>query len=363
MTADQTPGTPEENRLTDYSLWKEQDRQWAARFTYVLAFRTNLPAAKIETVVERTRGITLETDLPAQKLFGDPDKAAKLAAHQETSHEDRSESRIMAATEAIGAALIVVGFLVFLLTWFITDYGSWRIVKPYNLAFVAGVGTLMALGGTLTWSAISRGRIGVAVAVGLLAVAGIGVTLFALRPLVEQTDQPTLPVFVGLLLGIALLVGGVLVAMAGGWVSAQKWEDSRDWFTQLEGYLRGQQAFSAREARGVVQETRDHLTSLQDARGTAVDPETEFGPAAAFAQAYAGDSVKSIKRKGWLKLAFSTLQFLIFIVIAWGLMRDGGWFRFVFWGLGILIYVASFVSLVKQNRRAVAERLREVQDD
>ncbi|GGH64729.1 hypothetical protein [Rothia aerolata] len=363
MTADQTPGAPEENRLTDYSLWKEQDRQWAARFTYVLAFKTNLPAGKIETVVERTRSTTLDADLPAQKLFGDPDKAARLAAFQETSHEDRSETRILPVTEATSAALMQVGFLVFLMTWFVTDYGSWRVVHPYNLAFVAAMGLLMALGGTLVWSGISRGRLLAATVIGALALAGFVVLAFTLGPLMESPNQPSLPMFLGLLLGLALGGGGLLLAVAGGWASARQREDSRDWFTQLEGYLRGQHAFRAREARGVVRETRDHLVSLQDARGTAVDPETEFGPAAAFAQAYAGNSVQSIRRKGWLKQTFIALQFLIFVAVMLSLMWDSGWLGSIFWGVGILFFALRFRGQSRDNRRQVKQRLKEARDD
>lgn len=352
--------------IADFSRWKEGDRDWAKRFVFVLTMKTGVPVGKVHEVVERTLATTLDSDLPAEKLFGDPDKAARLAASHETTHEDRSENRITPMSEAIGAGLMTVGFLLFVITWVITDYTTWNIEQTFNFLFVACFGCALSVGGVTTWSLISRGRIGAAITTGCIVLVGLGAIIFGFEDLFDATNQPSMPMYAGLLTSVVFFTGGLLSAIGGGWLSANRdaKTDTRDWFDQLEGYLRGQHAMTKGEATSVVNEARSHLAQIQDEHGSASDPEEEFGSARAYAQAYAGNSIKLIKRKAHLKIAFNVLILLVWLFILGGMALDGGsWWTWIFVAFGVLVFGLNARSNIADIKREENRLLRETSDE
>lgn len=343
----------------DLSYWREADRQWAERFVYALTVHTSLPATKVGAVAEEARQLCTDAGESPQALFGDPDDAAQKFAAEHTSAQEKADARATGPAVAFATACWVTAWLVFLLTWFITDYSTWHITKPLNLVAVSLFSFVLTASGTFAWSAVSQGRIKRATVTALVGLLALGASGWVLSLALEGgRAQTSIPFWWALTLALFLFGAGLLTI----WTSSSREktsagaEDIRDWFDQLEGYLRGQHFLTKTEARSVVQEARAHLEMVNE-NGVLHTPEEEFSSASAYAEEYVrevgrfGKRQEKAKSLARLVQGIGTLCLAVYLAFSW----DWNLWGWVFFIVGVIIFLTTLVSEFRTLKRLVKQ--------
>ncbi|MEV5982028.1 hypothetical protein [Streptomyces sp. NPDC052114] len=248
----------------DLSWAREADQEWADRVRVRLVLDHDAPAGLADEVLSEAHQVVTEADLPASEVLGTADAYARTVAAERISEEHRAKVDANGLTpgERVSASLGTFGFIGFVLCvlYWIEDglwvSGSWTsvagcttvvvVVSLVTLAFVArAAGRMRGMWGFLAGAAC--------------AVAGGAAVLSAL-PDAQLFEVPVPVLMAGC---VAWAVGVYLFpdAVLDRWFTPRPHADDEQWLTRLEGLLRGRHAMTAAEARGHVQEARQHLAA------------------------------------------------------------------------------------------------------
>ncbi|WP_055703321.1 hypothetical protein [Streptomyces silaceus] len=241
---------------------REEDEKWADAVRVRLVLDHDAPAGLADEVLAEAHQVVTEADLPASEVLGTATAYARTVAAERISEERRAKVDTHGLTpgERVSATLGTFGFIGFVLCvlYWIQDglwvEGSWTSVA--GCATVVVVATL----GTLAFVARAAGRFqGMRgfFAGAACAVAG-GAAVIATA---SEERLFRLPVPVLMAACVAWSVGAYLFpdAVLDRWFTPRPHAGDEQWLTRLEGLLRGRHAMTAAEARGHVQEARQHL--------------------------------------------------------------------------------------------------------
>lgn len=339
----------------DFSGWREENRDWARDFAVALIGQDGATNAAVHEVLERTRRFSNDSNLTAQQLMGEPSKAARAAFTDVDLSEGKAENRVETTFGAFCTGVLIALIETFIFSLVMLDGWTTNIEA---ILFVGAFATVMMCAGVVAYNFFKRGMVGTCIAVAVAGVAGIVATVMGMGPWVENTDivfsAPGL-----LMIELALIVLFGWLCFSDRFIYRAP-VDSRDWFTQFEGVLRGQHLLSKSEARSYVEEARTHL-----AESGAGDPFEEFGKPATYAQQLVGDSPRAIRRGATAQITVRWLQFLGFIWLAYIFAASKGW---SLWGLAFAILFTLLAawnlwSHTRKEKYRRDERLSEVGRD
>lgn len=284
----------------DFSGWKIDNQPWAQEVALALSHIDGVDNHSMYLALEHLREVTNDSHIPARQLLGEPEQVARtafndLAAIGSTNPEATiAEQRTHSTPSIVGFSLLISTVLTLILT--VPFTADWYVRSADNLLFVWSMSVLMLLAGALPYNYVRRGMFRRAALSCLGALAGLvllGVTLGTWA----FTDGNDVPVHT-----MPLLCTEIVVVVLGGYLVFGKpflytSPDTRDWFTQYEGLLRGQHFLTRKEARAYVAEARAHLTEIQQETGNAPDPRQEFGDAGGYAEKMVGNTALSKTRR------------------------------------------------------------------
>ncbi|MFG3258366.1 hypothetical protein [Streptomyces sp. NPDC048172] len=262
----------------------EDDAKWAAEVELRLVLDHDAPSGLADTLLPEACAAVREEGRPARELFGAPGAYARTLASEHIGEEQRAlrDARGLTPGERLTGAVLTIGCLgafLALLRW-ITN-GLWARPSWPSIAALSTVaaGALLVALAVAAWSAGRR--------TGTWAFAGGAVAAVAGGAAVA-VSLPGTPLFSVPMPVLALL--GFGVAGAALWFPsriADEWftprfddggsgasgpEADERWLRRLEYVLRGRHALRAAEARGHVEEARQHLAasgeSARDAFGS-----------------------------------------------------------------------------------------------
>ncbi|MFI6649989.1 hypothetical protein ACIBI8_20540 [Streptomyces sp. NPDC050529] len=257
----------------------EGDETWAARFTLALTLEHYAPEGLRERTLAEVHDVAVESGMPAQELFGDPDDYAATVAVEGSGPDHRSTldvNGLPPGSHFTGAVLLTGGlamlFGVFL--WFQEGFrlpvgwGSGIAAALLGALFVLTLGVIPELraAGRLRSSWIAAGCAFV-----LLVATATG---FAAVPPGTGTSVPA---------PVLCLIGALLAALGwrlpeervGQWFNGRRASAAtmtdEAWLARFAALLRGRHRLSPELTRQHTAEVRDHLRA---SGGNAAD---EFG--------------------------------------------------------------------------------------
>ncbi|MFH8609167.1 hypothetical protein ACH4D5_16990 [Streptomyces sp. NPDC018029] len=258
-------------RTPEVSWAREEDEKWAATVQVRLAFDEGVPVGFAEEMLAEARQLVEEAGQPALDVLGDPTAYARTVAAERVSERYRAQldTRGMRPGERITASVGTLGVIwaaVFGLYWY--QDGLWAGVNRSSVAGVTGI-VLAATLACVAFAARAAGRLRGMWAF-LAAAAATLVTGIACATALSGEQLFRVPAPVLMLAGAAWAAGAFLLPDA----TIDRWftpahpaggPDDERWLARLEGLLRGRHAMKAGEARGHVQEARQHLAEARRA--------------------------------------------------------------------------------------------------
>jgi hypothetical protein len=247
---------------------REEDEDWAATFELRLVLRHDAPAGLADEVLAEAHEIVGEAGRPALEVLGDPEAYAETVAAERIgeAHRARVDTGGLTPGERIVAAQVSLGFvgLVLCLLDWVRD-GLWMDVTPSAAAAFAAVTLTVACAAVAVVAGAAgraRGMWGFA-AGSFVAVAGGGVLALVLPD--DRLFSVPAPV---LAVGCAAVMAAAVAlpeARIDRWFAAPPAAgDDEAWLARLGSLLRGRHAMRAAEARGHVQEARQHLAAAPE---------------------------------------------------------------------------------------------------
>ncbi len=298
--------------------WSAGDQDWVTRYRRAVAGR-HVPATVLEERERELLDAAHEAGLPAAELFGDADElAAEDAAELATVEEAVRTSEgggLRPALQEVGGSLVAIALIAVLQ---MSIRSGWRVDVGVVEALVAVSVVVVFVGWVVGRAFFSAGQpgatVGVLVAVGSVAVAGIAAAAGLGPGLVAARDVPV-P-----LLGLGLLTPGVLALVVAGRMPQQtlreSWDDA-EWLRRFRGGLRTR-LVPAATARG-------HVAEVEQALGTGVGSAVvEFGHPLVLARQVAAADRTARARRWWASTIVGTGTPLAVIALVLALDSRGG---------------------------------------
>jgi len=320
----------------DSKTWPEQDHKWVARYRTTIAGK-HVPAAALEERERELLNAVREAGLPAAELFGDAallatEDVAELASVDEAVRTSEGGG-LRSALREVGGTLVGTASVAVLIMLF---RSGWSVDVDVGSALVFASLAVVVLSWIVGRALLSAGRpvamVGVLIASGIVAVAGIA-SAASLRPdLVAASDVPV-P-----LLGVGLLAPGVLALVAASRMPQQTlredWDDA-EWLRRFRGGLRSR-LVPATTARG-------HAAEIEQAMGPgAPSAFDEFGHPLVLARELGEADRTARARRWWVSTVVGPGTY---VLIAVAVLALNSWGALTI-PLGLALLLGAVITLV-----------------